>query len=207
MKLLSEEQINQFLNQYYRYLVWCLVVLVLTIGIFTLLLPQYHRLKDTGIFENKEAKSNLAERENYLADLRNMQQNYDDLEIRAWRSLDNILPKESDIYLLFAQMETLARDNGLVLMSININDGSAVVTEQAPSSKVEKPTAVDNSVADNIKTVNLSLNLEGVDSYENFKLFLDNLENNARILDIKSLSYSPEKSTYTVTLSTYYLYE
>ena len=207
MKLLSEEQINRFLNQYYRYLAWCLVVLVLLIGIFTLLLPQYHRLKDTGVFESKEAENILAERENYLGELRNMRQTYDDLEIRAWRNLDNILPRESDIYLLFAQMETLARDNGLVLVSININDGSAAASQQTPNSKVEKPAVVNNSVADNIRTINLSLNLEGINSYENFKLFLDNLENNARILDIKSLSYSPEKSTYTVTLATYYLYE
>lgn len=209
MKFLSEEQINRFLNQYYRYLVWCLVILVLIIGIFTLLLPQYHRLNDTGIFENKEAESNLAERENYLADLRNMQQSYDDLEIRAWRSLDNILPKEGDVYLLFAQMETLARDNGLILSSININDGLNTDTDaQTKASKTAKTTATTNtSIADNIKTVNISLNLEGINSYENFKLFLDSIENNARILDIKSLSYSPEKSTYTVTLSTYYLYE
>jgi Tfp pilus assembly protein PilO len=209
MKLFNEGQANQFLNRYYRYLSLILILVIIIIGYFSLLLPQYRKLKDTGIFENKEAENMLAEREQYLADLREMRQAYDELEIRAWRSLDNILPAEDEIYLLFAQMEVFARDNNLILTSININDGSidAAATGQSVANKAIDPSNVSVKPADNIRTVSLSLNLTGINSYENFKQFLDSIENNVRILDLRSLAYSPGNNTYTVTLTTYYLYE
>lgn len=200
MKIISEEKINQFLNEYYKYLLWIIVVIIIFIGYFLFISPQYKTLQDTGLFEQREAETILSERQQNLSDLKQMRQAYDTLEIRTWRSLNNILPKESEIYLLFAEMETFARNNNLDLTSININANAAIA-----SPADTKADAKAANIPGSIKAIDISVNIDGINSYENFKLFLDNIENNIRILDVKSMSYSPEKTQYTLSFTTYYL--
>ena len=189
-----ESKLNKFLNEYYKYLAIATSALVIIISFFLLLFPQYQKIKNEGLLEHQEAILALEDRQQYLENVKQMKVKYEVLNYRAWQSLDIILPQKDDIYLLFAQMESFAKENNLILSSININDSSATA----------QPVA-DTTAPKEIQEVSVVVNVSGIESYEDFKTFLDRLERNIRILDIDSISYSPDATAYTLTMTTYYL--
>lgn len=208
--LLFKEKLNKFLNDYYRPLSIAMAVVVLIVGSLSLIWPQYNQLKTKGMLEQKEAKRILAERTQYLDSIEQMKSQYDKLSFRAWQSLEYILPQQNEIYLLFAQLESLAKENKVFLSSINITDNSNTaaitggVASQPPAAVV--PNANPNqAVPNNIQTTSININISGLNSYEQFKQFLNNIENNIRLLDISSISYEPSTNAYSLTFTTYYL--
>lgn len=198
-------KLNKFLNEYYNHLALAMVLIVLAIGTFVLLLPQYQNIRTNGTLEHKQALALLTERQTYLDNLKIMKTSHEDLSLRAWQSLNYILPHEQDIYLTFAQIEALARDYNVGLSSININQAEQAVDSQNSTNSDTATTAATVNTPGNLKEVQININIDGVESYNDFKTFLDNLEQNIRILNINSLSYSPGKTAYTITVTTYYL--
>jgi len=105
-----------------------------------------------------------------------------------------VLPSDEDIPNLIVQFEALAFEQGLVLEKIGLSE-------------------VKKEEVENFKTMSITLNLMG--TYPAFKNFIMAAEENMRLMDIDSISFSYKESEgeeeqgseifdFNVTLNTYY---
>ena len=109
------------------------------------------------------------------------------------RRLHKILPNEPQIAELFVVAEDLALRRGLYLANIDIVDTSKAVVEDdleleavTQGSKL-KSLSINMSV-NQLETEDIEPNPD-LDSYDLFKLYLDDLEKNIRLFDIESVSF------------------
>lgn len=210
-----EEKFNQILNDYYKQLSVSVVLLIFVLGLFIFWLPQYNKLKNTGILERQQTQEILQSRESYLQQVKYMKNAYDKIDSNIINTVDNILPQDQDVYLLYTKMEQLAKDNGLTLLSVNINDSAAADTTAAanmivPTDTIEildaQPTAATSTSfsSGSIKEVAINISVSGIDSYEKYKKFLVSLENNPLILNLDAITYVASSGNYTFTLKTHF---
>jgi len=115
------------------------------------------------------------------------------------------LPLDADVAGALLQLSSLARANGLTPSSFSIS----VPALQAASIAAGTPTAVArDTLVKPVGTANIQLRLVG--SYSDLKQFLENLETNIRIMDVKSFTLAPVgKSTqdfysFDIAVATYY---
>jgi len=118
--------------------------------------------------------------------------------------MGDILPQEEDIPNLIVQVEALVFEQGLILDKLEINSP----TEQAASGRAEEIRAGGQAATQQkYKTLNIDLGFTG--DYWAMKNFLKATEENMRLIDIDSISLSPQEEasgifTFTLTLKTYY---
>jgi len=115
-----------------------------------------------------------------------------------------ILPSSSDLPNLYYTLEQLANNANYKLLSTNINLPSDKNKNNQASSQFlldESDTVTDEPKK--VKRADIILSLEG-SGYSNLKKFIDSVENNLRLMDIKSVSYDPTKTTVSINLVGYY---
>jgi hypothetical protein len=98
------------------------------------------------------------------------------------------IPDGEDVAGALAQMEGIASNNNVVLTGVSIStpglatDIPQSITTNGTTTATMRPLG------------SYSVNLTGSASYENFKSFLDELETNIRIFDVKTVAFSPSPS-------------
>lgn len=216
---ISTETTNTFLGKYYFYLAISVVVGVFAIGGVFLLWPQYQSLQTSGVLEYKSAVTTLESRQQYLQNLKLMEANYRELDKHLLRSMNNVLPEHQDSVLLFEEIETLLTEADLRVESMNI---AASASAQATTADV--PQAADDTqllesenldaetntsseqpkLANNIERITVTVNVTNENnSYVNFKEFLVSLEQYNHLIELESMSFSPDTSGTTLVFTTY----
>lgn len=156
-------------------------VAILAGGYFYLLKPKYQSLKGISGLIAGNLKISLQAKKEYFENLSDLEEFYDNLNEEDKEKLEQILPFEKDLPNLFVHFESLVKQSGLKLNSIDFSEGS---------------------VKEIIKILDVKLSLTGGD-YLTFKKFLDRLEKDIKIIDITSISFS--KEGYDLKFRTYYL--
>jgi hypothetical protein len=171
------------------------LLLILLIAIFTvagylLVWPEYGRLVDAQekIISQKKA---LEDESNSFRGTNKLIENYADISSEKREKIEMMLPSEVDEAGLFSLFESLAQKNKIIVLAVDIS---------------EKEAAGDLKNL-GVSEVQVSLNLTaGPDSenaYGDFKNFLADLEENLRLIDLISINYTPETTSYTLNLKTY----
>jgi len=149
------------------------------------------------------AKQNFSERQAFIGKVDSLidvyQKNEENID-----KLDQILPAKEDIPNLIVQVEALVFEQGLILDQLNVNS-SAEDTGATVAEEVRTGQAAAN--APKYKTLNIDLGFTG--DYSAMKNFLKATEENMRLIDIDSISITPEAEVvgifkYQLTLKTYY---
>ncbi len=107
--------------------------------------------------------------------------------------LNKFLPDNIDNIRLIIEISDMASARGLIAKNITINDA-------------KKPT--DAMVVDNSSYGVLNVKFSVNSTYENFLLFLGDLENNLRLFDVSDVSFSSSDTgfyDFNVGLKTYWL--
>lgn len=199
------ERINILLDRYFKVVALGLVVLVSLLGIQFLLLPQYNILQQSGVLQYQQVKTTLANRQAYVEQLKTMDQNYQQLDQRMLRTVDNILPSDFSDVDLFTELSQLFQQTNLSVQSINIasTSGSGAATAAATTTtKTATPAATVSSTYDILQvTVNVSAGTTA--TYGDFKNLLVKLENYPHLINIDSMTYAPGKTAYTLIFTTY----
>jgi Tfp pilus assembly protein PilO len=195
-----------------------LILPIAMIGIIAALLwfahPTYSEIKN--ITQEIEVKEDTLEKKQRLvADIEKLVNQYEDIKGRV-NKVFYALPNEAEIPNVLVQLESLASENGMIFESLkfskvrqSVQNKTASESSAASSSEV----ADQQNVVEQIKSVSIDINLTG--SYENFKDYLKSLENNIRIMDITSISFSSSSGSseegevsdnfsYSVQLKVYY---
>ncbi len=113
--------------------------------------------------------------------------------------LHKLLPDHVDNVRLLLDLDTLASQHGLALQNVVISGGS-------PSEKPEEQAVIgpDTEVYDS-----LTLRFATTGSYEQFLIFMNDLERSLRVVDVEQLkinsSEAPAQLRFDITLRTYWL--
>ena len=182
------DKFKKFLVANFRLFSLIIPLIILGCGYLYFLRPKYNYLKMTGGLTLNILKSSLQSKKEYLKNLEELKITYNNLTEEEKEKLEQILPLKKDIPNLFVHFENLIKQNGLKLSSINFTE------EDTTEEDIKK----------GVKILNIDLGLKG-GNYQILKKFLTNLEQDIKIMDVVSISFSPEG--YNIKLKTYYLSE
>lgn len=160
--------------------------------------------------EIQSQQGQLNQTTDFIRIVEKLMEKYNDNQ-KVLQKLDSILPNNQDIPNLLVQIEALANDGGVVLKDVVITASS----EDKTTSKAQEIRTGDVSqekIPTDYKSININLKL--TTSYESFKNFLKTIENNLRLVDIDSISFSSQAKDNTkeggntfdfdIMLKTYY---
>ncbi len=180
-----------------------LIVVLIAVVVF-LDLPFYNKVS----LLRKEIKSQndlIKERQEIMAKVDQLKETYKKREAEISR-VYYVLPIGKDIPNLIVQFEALAAENGLILEKIDFVEKASKKTTQAEQGG-EGTTPVSQT---DYKSLGISASLTG--SYGAFKSFLEALEYNIRLADLKTVDFSSQQTlvggasalNFSITLDVYY---
>jgi Tfp pilus assembly protein PilO len=171
--------------KYYQ-LIAIILVIILTVAAGTGLFAIYRSNIESLNFEKDRAIKVLADKKIEMDKLKNIKIGYDTIAQSEQKILD-ILPLEKDLPSILIQLETLAAGNNLSMNSLNVAD----------------PVAAGDEEAAKVKQVVLTISLIG-GNYFDLKNYLNDLEKNMRLMDVRAIVYSPVSKSYNLTVTAYY---
>lgn len=184
-------KVNLVMNRYFVAIVIALVLIILAGGYWFFIKDTVDKIRVVGVTDINNKKSVIDQQERSLAKLRQLKTQYEAVSFEQLEQFSEVLPKEADIPFVIIKLKQLIADNGLILQSID--------TSPFVGTSGMKPTT-----AQAVKTLNITVNFQGLDSYDGLKGFLDALSATVPFFELNALSYIPESSAYSLNLTTYY---
>ncbi|MDD3284065.1 MAG: hypothetical protein PHZ07_00540 [Patescibacteria group bacterium] len=207
-------EVPKYLSNIFKHLKFLIlieIVLVLVIGYIFLIRNKVSSIKEINslIIEKQNEVNNLL---NYKSKSEELSKKYEELKKSKDNDIEKIkevLPSESDLPGIMAQVEALVKENGLELGSISL---SALEENELPKEDTKKNVVkgiskknVDSDMS-GIKEVNVAIFVFGSNGgYDKIKSFLSALENHIRLIDIVSFNFDEKMSSYSINFKTYYL--
>jgi hypothetical protein len=171
---------------------------------FLLIGPQFDRVGPGREFDVAALDSQIQQRDQLREQLKSLQQSYEDISTDDVDLLSRILPENENIPELLSQLETIARQSGVSLVSINI----AEIEERGPQSARQRLEAqaqgANLGTASGTQTLNLQMEISAF-SYQSYKQFLESLQAHVRLIDVDRFNYSAENQTHSIGARTYFL--
>ena len=163
-------------------------ILIFGASYFLYFRSEIGKLRAGGEFDLSKYERELQTRSESLNNLKKSVAFLNSINKLDREKIDRLIPGTPDEPSLILALETIVRDSGLVLLSIDTKKGA-------------EPKG---STAKDLKTVDVTLGIGGGD-YVGLKAFLESIERNLRLFDIESFAYNPGSSAYSVRLRAYYL--
>lgn len=207
-KVGQSSRLKLFSFRYYKVITAIIVLLIVVSSYYFVLQPKYNEVSIGGRYNLSSLQEDLSNRQNYLTQLQNLNNNFDKISAQEKIKLEKILPRESDVPGLLVQLESLALDNDLLLEGVTFNEVPRIT--QTNSRRSNRGVVVEEEEAnplDNIDKVVVNLNLRSLSggSYAKVKEFVENLESNLRIFDVSAVFFTPDSPSFSISLVTYYL--
>lgn len=193
-------------------------VVIISIGTLVWLYPKYQGIRNQGLLDYGNKKENLENRQLYLERLEDMITEYDTINQQEVDDLKKLLPETQEIPELFVMLDQLSKDMGFVLERVSFTPGSVTkkTSSSSGSTNANSKTALlgtSNAYAaeeydtpSQLGAINIVLGISSEEfSYARFKTMLETIESNMRILDLTTVNYNPEASSFSLSLTTYYL--
>ncbi|MFA5995115.1 MAG: hypothetical protein WCW27_03560 [Patescibacteria group bacterium] len=196
---ISKNKIYQIVDKYFAYSLAIIFGVLILFGGYFIIYPQYVKFQNSGKQTYQQSVTVLEQRQQYLADLKTMEQYYQQLDKRLLVVVNQVLPAATTEQL-FAEIEAVFSKTNFTVQSINIANTAPTSPTTSPASGATNNTGVPKGFTRTQVTVNIVGNNT---NYEDFKKLLQQLENNARILELSSLSYSPGADSFTLLLQVY----
>ena len=200
------QKINILLVRYFKWLIAFLVLVVLALGYFFLLKPEYEEVVQSAKSGQLNKEQEYLERREYLGKLKNLVAVFQSVKPSEIKKIDYILKPKDVPEELFSQVEAIVKKNGLLLKSLKIESGGEESKDS--SRKVSRTTEEKTEVAlpPEIGKTKATLEVLGVD-YFGLKSLLVSIENNLRLMDVVNVDFSPEGNSVQLVFYTYYLKE
>ncbi|MFA6459884.1 MAG: hypothetical protein WCV73_01330 [Patescibacteria group bacterium] len=204
-------ELNVWLNKNFKIVGAVIFVIILLLGLLLFIYPKYQAVSQSSQADVPSQQAELAILDNYeskvveLEKLINTAQSKYAAEVKI---LEQILPDEPNIPELIAQTDALVQRSGFKISALSFTN-SELDEKELSKKRPAKPDAIELALpplGKNIQAVNITLNVAGGD-YNAFKILLDKIEKNIRLLDIVSVGFTSGNGQmdYTLALRTYYL--
>lgn len=193
-KILSRK-INNLLIDYFKWIIVFLVLVTLASGTFWIILPKYRQVRKKIEAANESLKLEYLKLSAYLKNLNSLNDTYKSVSQGELGKIGILLPDRPDAEDLMAQIEALAKNNGLILTSLQV----------VPETRAAAADAADKTSENKqVKKIRITMNLSAID-YVALRNFLKVLESNLRLMDVKQLTFSPGGRSAALDILTYYL--
>lgn len=197
----DSKKITIFLSQHLLGIGIAVGILILIFGMLWFVIPQYREAKQLGGLDYSHKKSQLESDKDYLNKLLALRKGLNSIPQENIERISLIIPKGKDIPGIFKQMEKFAKEVNMSLLSVSVADGGVVTSSSGSGS------ATGASVS-KIKTLSISVVLGGSMNYPLMKNFLLTLSRQAPLLDLTSITYSPNTAaaptSYNFSFRSYY---
>lgn len=185
-------KIKSWIAKQLVYISIALALIILAGGYFLFISKTVSEINRIGTADIKVKQQELASRQSSIRKFQALEKQYQALNSDQMERLASMLPSGQDIPYLVIKLKKFVEDNNLILNSIDVGPlGSGSANNTATSGA-------------GVKKLTISLSINGIDSYNSLKSFLDQLSTNQPLLELTSLSYSPEAESYSLNLSSYY---
>lgn len=181
-----------------------LSVLISAGAFFLVVQPQWNRVGAGKELDVASIENTLQERERYLNQLKALRANFEKIPSSDVDLLARVLPTNKAIPELLTQLEAIGQQSGVDVADVNISEVAESRTSARQQLQQEVAKTQTASGAKSIKSLNVQIQVT-TDRYDRFKLFLESLQTNNRLLDVESYLFSTDQEIQTVTLKTYYL--
>ncbi len=178
-------------TKYYIVIVVVFVIAVVGGGYLLFIKDTMKDINEIGVADLNSREEQLAERTETLLRLQNLNERFNKITQEDLRQLENVLPHQSEIPYLVIELKEFIKNNGLEVLSLDIGPMS---TSAATIETANTP----------VKSLSIVVVIDGLDSYEGIKTFLDAMSNNLPLVELNSFTYSPVISGYSLNLTTYY---
>lgn len=179
------KSISVFIDRFFIEFLFGLFVVILILGYLFLIRDQYRffiDLKNKQIPTIEEQIEVMVEQRDFFINNSNQLVNF---SFNEENILDFVLPNEFNLSSLMVQISSLARSYNILVNDI----------------KVEEPAA--RLVVSGVNKVIIRLELT-VNNYNDWKNFLNAMENSAMIFNIVGINFSQDSSIYNLEIETYY---
>lgn len=204
-KLKKEEmmqKINIFLARYFNWLLVLVVLIVIVAGSFFILKPKYDYITELKKGNESGQEQEYSARRLYLNKIKSLIEAYNKVNPSDVEKINFILAERDVPEELFTQIESLTKENGLLLESLKIEPAEEAVKSAGVSltKKVEKTSSLPAEIG----KMKGTLSVVGVD-YFSLKSLVSALENNLMVMDITNLNFKPDASSAELVFYAYYL--
>lgn len=177
----------RFLSTQYRALSIILFLFAAALGWFFLVGPLEARIVATKrtLIEREGQKERLTQEQVLFGRLRD---ELAKISPEVSEKINRLLPKGRDVPRLLVELEALANETGLLLKDIGVSEGKTDDIKQFPNG---------------VKPVDLVITVSAGD-YATLKRFLDAVEKNVRLLNVKSFTFSKGLQAYTINVQAFY---
>ncbi len=177
-------------------------VLILSLGWWFLLLPQWRTLKALPTIEGFDVTKKSVEDE--LVNLNALVNEYNKLVATDHTRLDLALPRGQDIPNLLAQFEGIANRTNFTISDIGFSAAKATPEEQQLAEASSQPANTSSA-----KDLKINLVIEGGD-YNDLKEFISLTEDSQILLKLISLTFTTKSAgrsgiSYTLNFATAYI--
>lgn len=198
------------MKQSVKRMISSVIALLLIVGAFTVFVyevePAYNEI--AVIQANLQAQETLfAKQEEIIQKVQKITGTYEQ-GARAREEMAQILPNDSEVATALYQIGGIAQVRNLTARSF------AVSFPAAPSAAKTKTISTGSDAQKKLVAERpigtMTIRVELVGSYENFKAFLSNIETNIRLFDVKNITIQPigksneDLYSYSVTVAAYY---
>ena len=175
-------------QEYYRTIAVVSFILVGTAGWFFFIRPLEARIAITRVatIEGIAAKERFAEQK---ATFERLRSDLTKVSPTIVDKISRLSPKGRDVPQLLVELEALANETGLLLKDIGVSEG-----------KTESEKAFPKGV----KSIDLVITVSAGD-YSTLKRFLDAVEKNVRLLNVKSFTFAKGLQSYIINVQAYYM--
>lgn len=211
---------NHILITRFRWVSFSIVAIIVLFGTFFFLLPKFSEIRKVGVFDLQRTQDQLDLKQQVFETTKELANIYDVLNQQDIKKLEAMLPKKQDIPNMFVQVEAIAEASGMNLDSVGFTDlgtanqagrttAAATTSEDTENTNAAAtPPTTPSSVEPRnpLRKMSVTFSVSGDNGYTALKGFLTNVESSVRMLDIQSLSYSPDsQGQYQINAITYYI--
>ena len=153
-----------------------------------------------------------------LAKLRqNLLVELNDIDITERNRLEKFLPRSIDTVRLTIEVTSIARNAGMEVEQFSFTESQVEQSPETPLEVAAEPSvanaenpgiSLDSQIQSQANYSQVDMNLSTSGTYEDFKNFLEEVQDNLRLTDIRSLSVTQGEegtNSYQLVLRTYWL--
>lgn len=194
-------KLNNFLASYFNLLTALIVLLIVSIGFIVVILPKYRDVDAKVKLANEQLEKEFVKLSGYLKKLQTINNDYSNINQDSINKIKKFLPNKPETESLIKKLEFVAKNNGVILNSLDIDADLDKPDEQ--TGKIIPP-APNLDLPAGVGVIKITMNLTGV-NYSVLKNLISILEKSLRLMDIVSLNFSPADETVSLNIETYYL--
>lgn len=197
----SLKKLSGFLAAYFNLLTALIVVIILSAGFVMVLWPKYQQVDAQVKLANEQLEKEYIKLSGYLKKLQTINNDYGNINQDSINKIRKFLPAKPETESLIEKMEFVAKNNGVILNSLDIESGQGRPDEKTGEIMPPPPSA---DLPAGVGVVKITMNMTGA-SYGVLKNLITVLEKSLRLMDITNLTFNPGDESVVLIINTYYL--